>query len=720
MSEIFTVKTTWNNTDLQLETGKLAKQAHGSVVVTFGQTTILCTAVIEKKEPEVSDFTDMTVFYQERFYAAGKIPGGFVKREGKPSDKETLISRIIDRSLRPIVKLENDQSLQVICTVLSYDGENMPDVAALIGATAAVKLAGIDCKTISGVRICLTSEDEWIINPKFSNIESMTCELFISGTSDVVTMIECDAFEKSKKQLLKAFKTASNSLATPIKAIQDLLNKVGVKSQEVKPIEVNKDIVALYKRLKKSKTYKDLVKAFSCTKKRDRYTAIALCEQKMIENFSKTVDEKLLKQAIVFLKNEIVREKITLHKTRIDGRRFDEIRNITCEARVLPRVHGSALFTRGETQVLSVVTLGSKNDMQMSEDITNLKSERFMLHYNFPSFSVGELSMPKGISRREIGHGNLAKKAILPIIPPADKTQTAIRVVAEVLECNGSSSMASVCASSLALMDAGVQIKKHVAGIAMGMIVHENDIIILSDIMGDEDHLGDMDFKLAGTLDGITAIQMDTKTEGVKYDVLNRILDQGIIGIKYIIAKMHKALISAREGVSADAPKRVSIKIEKENIRSLIGPGGKTIKEISSAAKAKIDIEDDGTININAATQADIDLAIQKINSVISPYRIGNSYDITVTKIAEFGVFVKLQDKAEGFIHVSDLSDTYIESIEKYITVGQEFTAKMIGFDRSGKIKLSLKNQSEQNKNEKEEEQIDPPTKVNAKKKRFF
>ncbi len=723
MSEIFTSTTNWNNIELKLETGRFAKQADGAVLVSLGQTTVLCTAVVQEKEPEIQDFTDMSVFYQERFYAAGKVPGGFVKREGKPSDKETLTSRIVDRSLRPIVKLRNDQALQVMCTVLSYDGENLPDLAALIGSTAAIKLAGIDCKTVAGTRICVLGGNN-VMNPKFKEVEEGSAELFISGTKDAITMIECNASEKSKKEVLEILKAAHKSISEAVSIIDELVEKSGVKTVEIKDSQ-NKDLEDIIKSIRKLKSYKSLTAVFEEKKKKSRYSQIKSSEKSIYEHLKNDTDKNIIKLALDSIKDEIIRNKIIQKKTRIDGRAYDEIREINCSVGVLPKVHGSALFSRGETQVLSVITIGGRQDMQMVEDVTSVKSERFMLHYNFPSFSVGEIGQMKGLSRREIGHGNLARKSIIPVLPNIDKYS--VRAVAEVLECNGSSSMASVCATSLALMDAGIPIPKHVAGIAMGMIEADKKTIILSDIMGDEDHLGDMDFKLAGTVDGITAMQMDTKTEGVKYEILERILDQAIVGIKFIIARMHKAIVSHRNVVSEDAPKMMTIQISKDNIRTLIGPGGKTIKEISAAAKAKIDIDDDGNVTINAATSADMDLAIQKINSVVSPFRVGNVYDATVSRIVEFGVFVKLMGGVEGFIHVSDLSDSFVESIEDFIKVGQEVKAKMIGFDRNGKVKLSLKSQQEKQQPEQQqaENQLETPTKViggkeKEKKKRFF
>ncbi len=730
MSEILTSTHTWNNVELKLETGKLAKQADGAVVATLGQTTVLCTAVIAEKAPETKDFTDMAVYYQERFYAAGKIPGGFIKREGKPTEKETLTSRIIDRSLRPVVKLRNDQQLQVICIVLSYDGSNMPDLPALIGATAAIKLAGIDCQTVAGTRLCMVGNDI-VINPKLNEIEESTSELFVSGTKSAVTMLECGATEKSKQDILKSLKYGHDSINEAIKAIDALIKKSGVKCENIQESN-DKSVDKLVNTIKKSKSYKLLTSAFEEKKKKIRYAQAKVAEKQIYQELGKDIDPEMFGVAFNSLKNSILRDKIVTKKIRIDGRAFDEIRDIECSVGILPRVHGSGLFTRGETQVLSVITMGGRQDMQMVEDVTSLKSEKFMLHYNFPSFSVGEISQIKGVSRREAGHGNLARKAILAVLPNMDKYQYSIRAVAEVLECNGSSSMASICASSLALMDAGVPIQKHVAGIAMGMIKTNKDTIILSDIMGEEDHLGDMDFKLAGTLDGITAMQMDTKTSGIEYNVIEKILDQAIIGIKYMIARMHKAIVSTRSVVSEDAPKMISMQIDKDSIRTLIGPGGKTIKEISALSKAKIDIDDDGKVNISAPSNADIELAIQKINNIVLPFKIGSIYSVNVTRIADFGVFVKLDGNAEGFIHVSDLSDGYVEKIDAHIQIGQELQAKMIGFDRNGKVKLTLKSQVEESKNEKKttetsakSEQIELPSKIGSKevafrKKRFF
>lgn len=721
MAEIFTSIANWNNVELKLETGRLARQADGSVLATLGQTTVLCTAVVEDKAVEIQDFLDMTVFYQERFYAAGKIPGGFVKREGKPTDKESLISRVIDRSLRPIIKLRNDQALQIICIVLSYDGENLPDLPALIGAMAATKLAGLDCKTVAGTRLSLLDE-QITINPKFREIEAAEAELFISGTNDAITMIECKASEKSKKQVTECLKASYESITSAIAVIEDLVQKAGVKSEIAKKVE-NKELDKIIKSIKKTKAYDEMIKAFEEKQKKARYSQIKSAEKKIYEDY-KDFDCGLVALALSTVKNDIIRNKITKGKVRIDGRAFDEIREINCSVNDIPKVHGSALFSRGETQVLSVITIGTRQDIQMAEDVTNLRSEKFMLHYNFPPFSVGEIAMMKGLSRREIGHGNLARNAILPILPNMDKYQHTIRSVAEVLECNGSSSMASVCATSLALMDAGIPVKRHVAGIAMGMIQNGKEAIILSDIMGDEDHLGDMDFKLAGSLDGITAIQMDTKTEGVQYEILEKVLDQAIVGIKYIIARMHKAIVSPRETVSEGVNKALVIQIDKESIRTLIGPGGKTIKEISAQTRSKIDIDDNGRVTINAISSTDAEAAVQRINRIVTPFRIGNSYDATVIKVADFGVFLKLNEKTEGFIHVSDLSDSYVEKAEGHLKVGEVVKARMVGFDRNGKVKLTLKTEQEVEKPPKTE-QLEPPTKIvepktKFRKKRFF
>lgn len=715
----FTVKKIWENNELKLESGRLAKQADGSVLVTLGETIVLCTAVLASKTIDSLPFTDLTVYYQERFYAAGKIPGGFIKREGKASDKEALISRIIDRSLRPAIKLRPDKSIQVTCTVLSYDGENFPDVPALIGAAAAIKLAGVDCQTIAGTRICI-SDEKFVLLPKFREVENAAAEIFISGSSDVVTMIEFAAAEKSKQQTLEAIKIARAALSVPLQAIDELIQQANVEKMAVEET-ANEELQLLIKKIRKSKIYKELVAAFEHKQKKLYMKEVVKCAERIFEQFGKNTGQKMLHDAMSTIKHNIIRDKILLRRQRADGRAFDEIRDITCEVGVLPKVHGSALFTRGETQVLSVVTLGGRNDMQMSEDITSLKSEKFMLHYNFPSFAVGEVSLVKNISRREIGHGNLARKAILPLLPAADKNT--IRVVAEVLECNGSSSMASVCASSLALMDAGVQVSKHVAGIAMGMVQGNEETVILSDIVGEEDHVGDMDFKLAGTLEGITAMQMDVKTLGVSYDLLDKIIDQAIIGVKYIIARMHTAIISARSEVNNNIQKAVTIKVEKEKIRALIGPSGKTIKEIIASTRSKIDIEDSGNITINASNQADLDLALDRINSIVSPFRTGELYDVSVTKSLEYGIFVKMFDGSEGFIHVSDLSDSYIDSVEKQIAVGQEFKARMIGFDKSGRVKLTLKSPQDPNSKKTDTENIEQPSRVakeHFKKRRFF
>jgi polyribonucleotide nucleotidyltransferase len=707
MSKIIRVKSEWGGVKLELEKGLLAEQADGAVLVTFGETKVLCTAVLAKKViVEDQDFTDLTINYLERFYAAGRIPGGFLKREGRGSDKEVLLARLIDRSLRPLVKLAKDEALQVFCTLLSFDGENLPEVPALLGATTAIKLAGISCKTLVGAKLTLV-EKSWIINPGFS-IQTRG-EIFASGTKEAITMIESNLYELSKKEVMLGLDKLQKAFITPIKLIEELLEKSKIEERILPEINQDdqRDLIL------KTASYQLLEKALDQSDKKTRNKALQDAEAALCLELKMPLSS--LNKALKTIKNDLVAEKLLLKRKRLDGRAYNEIRDISCQVKLLPRAHGSALFTRGETQVLGIVTLGGKNEGQLIEDITGTKSDPFILHYNFHPFSVGEIGGAKGISRREIGHGTLAKKALIPVLGPYSYT---IRAVSEILSCNGSSSMGTICAISLALQEAGVAIKRPVAGIAMGLIQAKEETLIISDIMGEEDHLGGLDFKLAGTSEGITAIQMDTKTEGLDLPLLSKVLEQGLRGINYILARMQGVL-------DKESPKEpqgmLQMTIEKEQIGTLIGPKGKTIKDLAASNNCKIDLDDEGKVTIHTGAPKDLENARDKILALFLTFNQGEYYSVTVNKVADFGLFVELPGGSEGFIHVSDLSDDYLEKIGDKFKVGDKLKARMIGFDRNKKIKLSLKAEKIE-KNEKPIPDIETPTLIPhlIKKKRFF
>ncbi len=698
MFKISTSTLTLDNVKLKLETGKIARQAHGSVVVSLGQTVLLCTATIAKKNmPERS--LALSVHYFEKFYAAGKIPGGFVKREGKPTEKEIIIARLVDRSLRPIIQNNPYQEIQVVCTVLSYDGENSTDVAAVIGASAAVKLAGIGCDgTVAAVKIGHI-DNNIVINPTVKEMEKSNLDLFVSGTATTITMVECGAM-LPQHIILDGIERAQQYINNITSIIDELVHQkyegVNLTKQTDEHTVIDDTLMAnkIQDLITTSPSYANLAEAIYEPSKQLRTSKINTIKSKIRGELiaaNHNIDDESFNITFDNLKIAIVRENILTKKIRIDSRAPDQIRNIDCEIDILPRVHGSALFTRGETQVLSVVTIGTRQDVQISDDITGVTSDKFMLHYNFPSYAVGEIGQIKAPGRREIGHGRLALRAIIPMLPSTEEYQHTVRIVADVTESNGSSSMATVCASSLALMASGVPMKQPVAGIAMGLIKSNNsdDYVILSDIIGDEDHIGDMDLKVAGTEDNtITALQMDIKTKGLQYDVISQAIVQATVGIKNILAKMNQSISLTRNTVNSNVPRIMVMNINKEDIRTVIGPGGKTVKEISMTCNVKIAIEDDGKVLISANTSEDLNNAMNKINSIVSPMRVGSMFDITISSVTDFGLFVKLQTGAEGFIHISDIVDGYIKDLKSIFTEGQNLKAKMIGFDRNGKIKL--------------------------------
>ncbi len=646
----------WAGKPLRIETGRMARQADGAVVVTYGETTVLATAVAARSEKPGIDFFPLTVNYQEKTYAAGKIPGGYFKREGRPTEKETLVSRLIDRPIRPLFPEGFRNETQVITTVLSYDLENDSDIVALIGASAALTISGIPFMgPVGGARVGFI-DGEYVLNPTQEQMKTSDLDLVVAGTSDAVLMVESEAKELSEEQMLGAVMFGHAGFQPVIDAIIRLAER---SSREPRDF-VAPDNEKLYKAVKKS-VEKDVRAAYAIPKKEERVEAVAKAKDKVVaalvdaEKDTSPTPQKVA-EAFKYLEKDVVRNSILDTGLRIDGRDTKTVRQIVAEASVLPRTHGSALFTRGETQALVVTTLGTGEDEQYVDSLDGTYKSKFMLHYNFPPFSVGEVGRMGGAGRREIGHGKLAWRAINPMLPPADQFPYTIRVVSEITESNGSSSMATVCGSSLALMDAGVPLKSPVAGIAMGLIKEDERFAVLSDILGDEDHLGDMDFKVAGTSNGVTALQMDIKITGITEEIMKVALWQAKDGRLHILGKMAEALENARPGLGEHAPRIEVIKIPTDKIREVIGTGGKVIREIVEKTGAKIDIQDDGTVKVASSSGAAITAAMKWIKSIVSEPEVGEIYDGKIVKVVDFGAFVNFFGAKDGLVHVSELA----------------------------------------------------------------
>ncbi|MBZ0259408.1 MAG: polyribonucleotide nucleotidyltransferase [Hyphomicrobiales bacterium] len=681
----------WAGKPLRIETGRMARQADGAVVVTYGETTVLATAVAARSEKPGIDFFPLTVNYQEKTYAAGKIPGGYFKREGRPTEKETLVSRLIDRPIRPLFPEGFRNETQVIATVLSYDLENDSDIVALIGASAALTISGIPFMgPVGGARVGLI-EGEYVLNPTQEQMKTSDLDLVVAGTSDAVLMVESEAKELSEEQMLGAVMFGHAGFQPVIDAIIRLAER---SSREPRDF-VAPDNEKLYKAVKKS-VEKDVRAAYAIPKKEERVEAIAKAKDKVVaalvdaEKDTSPTPQKVA-EAFKHLEKDVVRNSILDTGLRIDGRDTKTVRQIIAEASVLPRTHGSSLFTRGETQALVVTTLGTGEDEQYVDSLDGTYKAKFMLHYNFPPFSVGEVGRMGGAGRREIGHGKLAWRAINPMLPPADQFPYTIRVVSEITESNGSSSMATVCGSSLALMDAGVPLKSPVAGIAMGLIKEDERFAVLSDILGDEDHLGDMDFKVAGTSNGVTALQMDIKITGITEEIMKVALWQAKDGRLHILGKMAEALENARPGLGEHAPRIEVIKIPTDKIREVIGTGGKVIREIVEKTGAKIDIQDDGTVKVASSSGAAITAAMKWIKSIVSEPEVGEIYDGKIVKVVDFGAFVNFFGAKDGLVHVSELAAKRVNKVSDVVNEGDMVKVKLLGFDNRGKVRLSMK-----------------------------
>ena len=678
-------------TKIILETGKLARQADGAVMATIGGTSVLCTAVAAKTMKEGQDFFPLSVHYQEKFYAAGRIPGGFFKRESRPSEGETLISRLIDRPIRPLFPEEFLNEVQIICTTVSHDGENNPDIIAMIGASAALTLSGVPFMgPIGGCRVGYKN-GQYLINPTISEMEGSDLDLVVAGTTAGVLMVESEAKELPEDIMLGAVMAGWKAFQPVIQGIIDLAEIAAKDAWDVP--EVNPSIKEMGAKLR-AKYESSVAEAYSEKNKLVRQNKVAAVKEQAIASF--VSDELGLGKDVVAneffkLESAVVRGNILKSGTRIDGRTTVDIRPIVSEVGILPRVHGSALFTRGETQALVVTTLGTGQDEQIIDAIVGEYKERFMLHYNFPPYSVGECGRMGAPGRREIGHGKLAWRAIRPMLPQPEDFPYTLRVVSEITESNGSSSMATVCGTSLSLMDAGVPLNKPVAGIAMGLIKEGDKYAVLSDILGDEDHLGDMDFKVAGTESGITALQMDIKITSITEEIMRIALGQAQKGRLHILGEMAKALTQSRGEISQYAPQMAVINIPTDKIREVIGTGGKVIREIIEKTGTKIDIEDDGTIKIAAVDGAAIDAAIEIIRGITDEPEVNKIYNGKVVKIMDFGAFVNFMGTRDGLVHISELADRRVGKTSDVVSEGDQVKVMVLGFDDRGKIKLSMK-----------------------------
>jgi polyribonucleotide nucleotidyltransferase len=685
------VEVEWGGRTLTLETGKIARQADGAVLAIYGETTVLATVVSMREAKPGQDFFPLTVNYQERYYAAGRIPGGFFKREGRPTEKETLTSRLIDRPIRPLFAEGYKNDTQVVVTVLSHDLENDPDIVGMVAASAALTLSGVPFMGPIGAARVGYINGSYVLNPPVDQLKDSKLDLVVAGTGDAVLMVESEAQELPEDVMLGAVMFGHRSFQPVIDAIIRLAERA---AKEPRTHDVD-DQSALYGRVREIAA-EDLGRAYSIVGKAERRDTIETAKQKVKAALAPAGEEsgpssQLVGELFKKLESEIVRGRILDEGRRIDGRDLQTVRQIECEVGVLPRAHGSALFTRGETQALVVATLGTGEDEQMIDSLEGTYKERFMLHYNFPPYSVGETGRMGSPGRREVGHGKLAWRAVHPMLPAAHEFPYTLRVVSEITESNGSSSMASVCGGSLALMDAGVPLKAPVAGIAMGLIKEGDRFAVLSDILGDEDHLGDMDFKVAGTANGVTSLQMDIKIQGINEEIMRVALDQAKGGRLHILGEMARALGTARAEIGEHAPRIEILKIPVDKIREVIGTGGKVIREIVEKTGAKINIEDDGTVKVASANGEQIRAAIKWIQGIAAEPELNQIYQGTVVKVVEFGAFVNFFGSRDGLVHVSQLAPQRVANVKDVVKEGDKVYVKFMGMDERGKVRLSMK-----------------------------
>ena len=678
----------WGGRKLVLETGRIARQADGAVLASYGETAVLCTVVGQRWARERQDFFPLTVNYEEKASAAGKIPGGFFKREGRPSEKETLVSRLIDRPLRPLFVKSFRNETQVICTVLSHDLINDSDIVAMIGASAALTISGLPFMgPIAGCRVGF-ADGAYVLNPTYEQRAASDLDLVMAGTLEGVLMVESEASELSEDQMLGAVTFGHEEIKPVIEAIVSLAEACAKEPWELPEEQVD---TVLVERIRAS-AEAPLREAYAIAGKTERMEKVTAAKAETAAQFREEEGAAdILDGTLKSLEKDIVRGQILDSGARIDGRTTSDVRAIECEVGALPRSHGSALFTRGETQALVTATLGTGQDEQIMDMLEGEYRERFMLHYNFPPYSVGEARFLRGPGRREIGHGKLAWRALHPLMPDAEEFPYTIRVVSEITESNGSSSMATVCGASLSLMDAGVPVTRPVAGIAMGLIKDEERFAVLSDILGDEDHLGDMDFKVAGTEQGVTSLQMDIKITSITEEIMRTALAQARDGRLHILGEMAKALSRARDSVSDNAPRITTFSIPKDRIREIIGPGGKIIREICETTGTKIDIEDDGTIKVAAVEGEAAEAAINMIRDIIAEPEVGVIYDGKVVKIVDFGAFVNFIGKRDGLVHISEIAPRRIKSVSDVLSEGDNVKVKVLGVDDRGKVKLSMR-----------------------------
>ncbi len=686
-----TVSFDYGSHQVRLETGKVARQASGAVLVTMGDTVIMATVVGRKKGDPSRDFFPLTVDYQERTYAAGKIPGGFFKREGRPSEKETLTCRLIDRPVRPLFPKGFKNEVQIICTVMSLDPDVDPDIPALIGASAALVISGLPFAGPIGAARVGYKNGEYLLNPSFGALDDSDLNLVVAGTATSVLMVESEASGLSEEVMLDAVMFGHEQMQVAIKAINDLAAQIKPTPWEWQPPEPKTDLETLI-----SNHYRDpLVEAYKIVDKLDRRDRLSALRAEVLTQIAEidgaTWAEDEIETILDKLEYDIVRGSIIDGNPRIDGRGNADIRKIDVEVGVLPRTHGSALFTRGETQAIVIVALGTERDSQIVDAIEGEHRDPFMLHYNFPPFCVGETGRVGSPKRREIGHGRLAKRAILAVMPDMTTFPYVIRVVSEITESNGSSSMATVCGTSLSLMDAGVPIKTPVAGIAMGLIKEGDRFVVLSDIMGDEDHLGDMDFKVAGTSEGVTALQMDIKISGITREIMEAALAQAKDGRMHILGEMNKVLERSREEMSEYAPRIIIVKIAPDKIRDVIGKGGSTIRQITEETGATIDIDDDGTVKIASVDKAAGQAAKARVEAITADVEVGTIYEGRVAKLMDFGAFVNILPGKDGLVHISQISNERVENVSDKLSEGDMVKVKVLEVDKQGRIRLSMK-----------------------------
>jgi len=678
---------TLGNQQITLETNRIAKQADASVVVTCGETMVMANICAAKTQKPDIDFFPLTVNYQEKYYASGKIPGGFFKREARPTERETLICRLIDRPIRPLFHKNFKNETQVTLTVLSYDGSIDPDIIAMYATGAALAVSGLPVAGTLGAARVGHIDGKLVANPSIQELEQSSLDLVVAGTEEGVLMVESEAKELPESTMLEAVMFGHDFYQSLIKEIQAFAGKTEIKKFDVPSLP------EFYEGLQKdisSKIADPIREAYGLTDKQERSQKLSEIRSSIIENVE---DDQVLSATTIIkdIEKDVVRGDIIKNKSRIDGRNLDEVRKITCDLDILPRAHGSSLFTRGETQALVVMTLGTGDDEQMIDSLDPMHKQHFMLHYNFPPYSVGEVGRSGFTSRREIGHGKLAWRAVNPMLPSKEDFPYTLRLVSEITESNGSSSMATVCGSSLALMAAGVPVKKHIGGIAMGLIKEGDEFVVLSDILGDEDHLGDMDFKVAGTMDGITSLQMDIKITSITKEIMEIALNQAAGGRKHIIGVMSEALPEARTKFSKHAPQVISISIDKAKIKDVIGSGGKVIRNIVEVSGAKLEVNDDGIVKIASSNEESINTAKQMVEDIVAEPEIGKVYNGKVVKIVEFGAFVNFMGARDGLLHVSQISQKRVENVSDVLSEGQEVQVKVLDVDRAGKVKLSMK-----------------------------